>query len=347
MNPERAWLPDFCRLPRLAAALGIAQLLVLVLALAPQAQATWSRIEFFAASAFALWLALSSAVLLCVLRPHLNRLPFWLGVPLALAVAPGLAGIGAVLLREIEVGLRLDLGTQVDSTAFVLGPMAISALVAAVAIRYFYVRDQWQRQVEAQARAELQALQARIRPHFLFNMMNTIASLVHRDPDAAERAIEDTADLFRAALGRDKGDSSLDEELNLTRRYLAVEALRLGERLRVRWALREPLPNALPMPRLLLQPLVENAVIHGIARLAEGGEILIEGGVEGDRLRITIGNPAPPSRRHDRHPGHENHESHGQQNVNLRLQYHYGPKARMTATNREGYYLCDVSIPLP
>lgn len=341
MTTGQTWLADFCRLPRLAAALGIAQLLVLVLALSPSAQETWTRIEFLAASAFALWLALCSAVLLCALRKSLLRIPAWLGMPLALALPPVLAGVGALLLRQIEMGLNLGLIERVHSPAFVLGPMAISALVTAVALRYFYVRDQWQRQIQAQSRAELQALQARIRPHFLFNMMNTIAALVHRDPHAAERAIEDMADLFRAALGSSTSESTLDEELTLLRQYLAVEQLRLGERLSVRWELREPLPRDLPMPRLLLQPLVENAVVHGISRLAEGGEILIQGALDHGALRLVVGNPAPPPRERDSHNGH------AQQSVSLRLAHLYGPQAKMTASFADGYYLCELLIPLP
>lgn len=341
MTASRQWLPDLCRLPRMAAALGIAQLVVLVLALSPSAQETWTRAEFLAASAFALWLALTCAVLLCVLRKPLHRLPRWLAMPLAVLLAPALAAVGALLLRQIELGLDLGLSERVHSQAFVLGPVAISALIAAVTLRYFYVRDQWQAQVQSQSRAELQALQARIRPHFLFNMMNTIATLVHRDPDAAERAIEDMADLFRAALGAGKGESTLDEELTLVRQYLAVEQLRLGERLRVCWERGEMLPLTLPMPRLLLQPLVENAIVHGVARLAEGGEILIQANVVKGFLRLVVGNPAPPPRERDSHNGH------AQQSVSQRLAYLYGPRARMTGQYHEGYYLCEIMIPMP
>ena len=124
--------------------------------------------------------------------------------------------------------------------------------------------------MRASARAEADALQARIKPHFLFNSMNTIAGLVRRDPAVAERAVLDLSDLFRAALGAGEGESSLAEEVELAERYLSIEALRLGERLQVRWRRAEPLPWTLPLPRLVLQPLVENAVLHGISRLPAG-----------------------------------------------------------------------------
>ena len=134
-------------------------------------------------------------------------------------------------------------------------------------MRDFYVSDRWAAQIQANARVEADALQARIRPHFLFNSMNLIASLLRRDPLVAEQAVLDLSDLFRAALDAGEGDSTLRGKCELAQRYLAIESLRLGERLAVQWGREEPLPWTLPVPRLYLQPLVENAVLHGTARL--------------------------------------------------------------------------------
>lgn len=343
----RDWLPDFCRLPRLAAALGLAELVVLVLALAPSAQGAWSRAEFLIASGFALWLALTSAVVLCALRRPLGRLPRAVSVPLALAVPPLAAGLGAVLLRQIDLGLSLGLTAQHgDGAAFVRGAVLLGALIGAIALRYFYVQDQWRAQVDAHARAQVEALQARIRPHFLFNSMNTIASLIRRDAATAERAIEDLADLFRAALGAERGESNLAEELALVRRYLAIEQLRLGDRLQVRWELDPILPRDLAMPRLLLQPLAENAVLHGVARLAEGGEVHIavraDRAAQGGMLRVSLRNPAPPpSRERD-----GQRAGHAQVSVAQRLAYRYGSRAGMTAAYDAGYYRCELWLPL-
>lgn len=175
---------------------------------------------------------------------------------------------------------------------FTLGSAA-TALISALALRYFYVSDRWAAQVQANARAQADALQARIRPHFLFNSMNLIASLLHRDPAVAERAVLDLSDLFRAALGAGEGDSTLRDECELAERYLSIESLRLGERLQVRWQRDEPLPWDLPLPRLVLQPLVENAVLHGISRLPEGGTIELQLLREGNDLQIRVRNPAP------------------------------------------------------
>ena len=335
------WLPDLCRLPVLFAVMVVAELVVLVLALAPLAGDPWSIGRFAAASLFSQWLALSSAALLCVLRPWLARMPRRLGPLAAWSVPVAVAALGAWLVHQVDVGLGTGLTVPAASGGrFVAACAATAALIGAAALRYFYVQQQWRLQVQAQARAEVQALQARIRPHFLFNSMNSIASLVRRDPVTAERAIEDLSDLFRAALGAGQGEGTLGEELALCERYLAIEALRLGERLRVEWSLVEPLPRTLSMPRLALQPLLENAVVHGVARLADGGTIRIEAAVVERRLRLSVVNPVPPAA--PPQPGN----AHAQSGIAQRLAWHFGPEAKMTTRLAGGYYHCELSLPL-
>ncbi|WP_040145443.1 sensor histidine kinase, partial [Xanthomonas citri] len=251
--PQIAWMPDLCRLPRLGAMLGLAELVVLVVTLVPDAGAarsiTLSR--FLSASGLALWLALAVTVLLCVLRPTLSRLPPRLGGLSALLIAAVVAMFGAGIVHGLYAVLgQVPLGAQVGFWRFTLGSAATVVLITALALRYFYVSDRWEAQVQANARAEADALQARIRPHFLFNSMNLIASLLRRDPVVAEQAVLDLSDLFRAALGAGEGVSTLRAECELAERYLAIESLRLGERLQVRWHRQEPLPWDLPMPRL-------------------------------------------------------------------------------------------------
>ena len=138
--------------------------------------------------------------------------------------------------------------------------------------------------------SELQALQARIRPHFLFNTLNTGAALVHQQPEAAERLLLDLADLFRAALAGPR-QISLEDELSLARRYLEIEALRFGDRLRVRWELPRELP-AVTVPALSIQPLVENAIRHGVERLPSG-EIEVAVSTTPDTVIVRISNPVP------------------------------------------------------
>jgi two-component system, LytTR family, sensor histidine kinase AlgZ len=337
----RGWLPDLCRLPNLFSTLVASEVAVLVVAIAPHTGPGWSATQFIAASLLAQWLALCSAVLLCKTRGSLQGLPIMLGALAAWALPVLVAFLGSLLVHELDVALGTRLGLPAEyGLRFALHIAGIAALLAALLLRYFYVQEQWRDRASAQARAEVQALQARIRPHFLFNSMNTIASLVRRDPATAERVVEDLSELFRAALGTAAGESTLDEELLLCRRYLDIERLRLGDRLRTRWQVAESIPRELPMPRLLLQPLVENAVRHGVARLAQGGEIEIEVGTEGDLLRVAVRNPYPANDL----PSSGNR--HAQDSTAQRLGFRYGRRARMTVQDAGGYYLCVLHIPI-
>jgi two-component system sensor histidine kinase AlgZ len=336
------WLPDLCRLPRMGAMLGIAELAVVVIALAPDGEKDWEFGRFLSTSGYALWLALAVSVLLCVSRRPLSRLPQRTGALLAVGLATLAAGLAAAIVHSL---FAVALGDVNDSWPglwrFVSGSAAIVMLITALALRYFYVIDGWEAQVGANARAEADALQARIRPHFLFNSMNMIASLLRSDPAVAERAVLDLSDLFRAALGAGEGNSTLAEELELSERYLAIEQLRLGDRLQVAWRKTEPLPWSLPMPRLVLQPLLENAVLHGISRLPEGGTVAIDLAADEAALTILVRNPALQPDEPGLHGA-----GHAQRSIGHRLAYAFGPRARMAAGWQDGEYRCELTLPL-
>jgi len=336
------WLPDLCRLPRVAMFFGVAEIVVLVVALAPGGD-PWSLGRFASASGFALWLALSIAMLLCAARAPLSRLPLALGGLAAVACALLVTLVGAALVHELDLALGFALvPEEVGLGAFSGASAAIAALITAVVLRYLFVLDGWQAQVRASAQAQADALQARIRPHFLFNSLNAIVGLVRRDPALAERALLDLSDLFRAALGAGESGSNLREEVELAERYLAIESLRLGPRLQVHWDRPEPLPWTLPLPRLLLQPLVENAVLHGIARLPEGGTVAIALSCTDGLLRIRVGNPVPAQA--SAIPGHEG-ARHAQRSIGDRLAHAFGPRAGLTVDAREDYYSCELQVP--
>ncbi len=185
-----------------------------------------------------------------------------------------------------------------------------------------------EQQVKLRERSELQArldsLRARIRPHFLFNTMNSIASLIDSRPAAAEQAVEDLAELFRASLQDNYRDTTVSDELHLCRLYLGIEQLRLGDRLALDWSVDDSLSD-LPMPGLLLQPLVENAVYHGVAQLPQGGTIRIAVARLGELLQVTIENPVPAT------PGHTEGNHMALANIEQRLQGLFGEDASLAA----------------
>jgi two-component system, LytTR family, sensor histidine kinase AlgZ len=326
--------------------LGLAELAVVVIALAPEGGGLWSVDRFLAASAYALWLILTVSVLLCVSRGLLGRLPVAPGFVAAMA-ATGLVAVVASSIAHAVLATLYPAEPPPPFVRFVAGSSAITVLIVALALRYFHAVDRWQAQLSAQARAEADALQARIRPHFLFNSMNMIAGLVRRDPVVAERAVLDLSDLFRAALSAGEGRSTLADEVDLAERYLAIEALRLGPRLKVEWARHEPLPWDLPMPRLVLQPLLENAVLHGISRLPAGGCVQITLTAGDGTLSIRVRNPTqrPATGAASGRP-RANGTGHAQHNIAHRLAYAFGPSARMACGEQDGYYQCELSVPL-
>jgi two-component system sensor histidine kinase AlgZ len=335
---SRSHLPDFCRLPRIAAVCGITQLAVILLFLSPLGVYPASLTSFLAASAFAQWLALASALLLCKAGPVLSRFSSPLSYALAATLSGMLSALAAWLVYVLDREFQYRALQHLHPAQFCLGTALMMALLSAVMLRYFYVRDQWRDQVRANAKASLQALQARINPHFLFNSMNTIAALVRRDPRTAEAAIEDLSDLFRAALGDENAEATLAEELQIARQYLAIEQLRLGARLRMDWQLAADLPMQIRMPRLTLQPLFENAVIHGIAGLPEGGEIEVVAKAADGRVQLTISNPFPPG---NPTVGH----GHALDSIRRRLALYYGARASLTETAGNGRFSIRLGIP--
>lgn len=338
--PDRLSLPEFCSRGRLLAAIAAGQVVMLTIALAPTRAPRWDFTEFASASALATWIAIASAVALCKLRPWLLRLPPRVDFAAATLVPMGVALLGAGALNYIAASLGDFILDAEGNRHFVLTTAGLTGLIAAIALRYFAAQDRWKAQVQAVSQAQMDALQARIRPHFLFNSMNSIAALVRSDPAAAERAVEDLSELFRAALGQSGQRGMLADEITLAERFLGIEQLRLGPRLTVRWEAAPGLPMGLPLPRLVLQPLLENAVVHGIARLKEGGEIRIAMAVDGDTLRIEVGNPSPigvPSR-----PGN----GHALESIRQRLRHQFGADARMSAEASEGYYRVRLELPL-
>jgi len=207
-------------------------------------------------------------------------------------------------------------------------------------LRYFFVAHAWQRHVRAEARSRINALQARIRPHFLFNSMNTIASLTRTSPKLAEEAVEDLADLFRATLKDSDSPLRLKEELELSRMYQRIEALRLGDRLQVRWDIAE-LPMRALVPSLTIQPLLENAIYHGIETLDGGGTVAVQGRVDGDDLVVSVANPIPTDGRRAAREGNRT----ALENIRQRLRLAYGDRGRLDVVESPDRYEVTLRFP--
>jgi two-component system sensor histidine kinase AlgZ len=288
------YLPDVCESRAAFGIVLIVELTALVLALARQSDVGfWT--DLGRTSLFLLWIGLAGAAMLCWVRPALRRMSVARGSVVVLAMVAALISIVSVCTYELgRASWARDTSTAglfpLDLVAFLARNVSIGLIVTALALRYFYVTHQWRLNVEMQAAARVHALQARIRPHFLFNSMNTIASLTRTDPSRAEQAVQDLADLFRANLSEKRNVITLEQELEVGRTYQRIEQLRLGSRLQVSWNI-DSLPRDALVPGLMLQPLLENAIYHGIEPQAGGGTVTVAGEVSAGLITIVVRNP--------------------------------------------------------
>jgi two-component system sensor histidine kinase AlgZ len=222
---------------------------------------------------------------------------------------------------------------------FLLRNAGITFVVTALALRYFYVTHEWRHNVELQAKARVYALQARIRPHFLFNSMNTIAALTRSNPARAEEAVQDLADLFRANLNEKRNQIALAEEIDVALTYQRMEQLRLGDRLRVEWKI-DSLPTDALVPGLTLQPLLENAIYHGIEPRAEGGVVTVTGEFNKGMITIVVRNPVPPANLTVRDGNRL-----ALANIKERLDLMYGERATVKAGRFDDQYIVTLRFP--
>jgi len=237
---------------------------------------------------FVVWVTFLSLAIVCRLQIH-----GLVESPLHLATAVVSVFSLVVLTTSLAVAWLIPFDSLPDPSWLVLRNTTLAALLSLVLARFLVLQANWKSQVAAESAARLDALQARIQPHFLFNALNTIAELVHSRPEQAEEALLDLSDLLRTGL-RSEARHTLDQELALVRGYLRIEGLRLGERLDVEWSIDESVDLMTEIPALLIQPLVENAVLHGIASLPDGGRLTIRlEPARFGRAQIIVENPLP------------------------------------------------------
>jgi two-component system sensor histidine kinase AlgZ len=268
---------------------------------------------------------IASLLLLSAANPWLARLPYWIAVTVM--------GVGVMWLTASVEWLRASVEPE---SLGIIRAAGFALLVTAFLAGYFHLRNRAFSPALAEAR--LQALQARIRPHFLYNTLNAVLSLIRRDPKRAEVALEDLAELYRMVMADVKNLTTLAQELDLTRQYLDLEQLRLGQRLVVQWKTDEAPRDAL-VPPLLLQPLVENAVYHGVEPGTGPGTIEIAIRRERDRVHLKLTNPY--------HPEHQHRQGNriALANIRERLALHFDVEAKLESGVQGENYEIAIVIP--
>lgn len=326
-------IPDLCQINSVLFTLILTQFLAFFIALISTqgSLVDWEILGLYSIYCHAL--VLSFSVCICLTRKFLFDAPakwitlYYLGVNLLLTLL--ISWFGSQVIMP---------GIVSHPILFVVKSMLVSLVLAAITLRYFFLRQDWQRQRQAELQARIQSLQARIRPHFLFNSMNSIASLIMTDPQRAEDAVLDLSALFRATLNNQKTMIPIGEELKLCRQYLNIEGIRLGDRLQVEWQL-ENLDLNFPIPPLLLQPLFENAIYHGIQPLEKGGQIKVMSQITKGQLYILISNPV--EQLESTHRGNRI----ALNNIQSRLQAIYGEDAILKTSRLDGVFTVTIRIP--
>jgi two-component system sensor histidine kinase AlgZ len=289
-------------------------------------------------SLFIQWVALVSAGLLCALRPRLRRFS---------DASAGLISYFLILAVTLIAALSAQMFERVVNPfittidwKMIAYSMTVSAILSAFWLRLFYLQAQYRLRLQAETEARLDALQARIKPHFLFNSMNILSSLITIKPELAEQVVDDLSALFRASLTEHDKVISLEKEVDICKHYVHIESLRLGERLQVDWQIDADLKRY-KIPPLTLQPLIENSVYHGIQPLVEGGTITIKITADSRVIRLEITNPYKPGHQ----KSFEGHQV-ATENIRDRLKLLFGDEVVFERKELTNQYQVTLTLPV-
>jgi two-component system sensor histidine kinase AlgZ len=320
-------LPDLRNLGVSLRILIVVNLLALIAAILQTSSLNQAIVRLTELSVLLQPVLLISLLLFYAAWPVLRRMPYQ-------------GGVALILLSELGLTWLIH---QTGVTLFgpdALPPLSrvwlLTLIVTLLVLGYFNLRQRALSPAISEAR--MQALQARIRPHFLFNSINAVLSIVRSDPRRAETALEDMADLFRVLMAENRELVPLAQEIALCRQYLALEKLRLEERLKIEWQIDNVPPDAL-IPPLILQPLLENAVYHGVEPQPEGGTVTIQMQASSKEVHISLRNPYGAAGQH--------HAGNGMalNNIRERLALHFDAEASLKCRNEGGQYQVDIIIP--
>ncbi|MDQ7049066.1 MAG: histidine kinase [Enterobacterales bacterium] len=331
------FLPDFCRVESVLMVVLVGELLAVIFTMLalPNVSNNWQLLGLYSISIQCI--SLPSVLILCLFRPTLARLSDIVAGFLSLMVILSMTFVYSNITLVYYYGGIFDLTEELQRQFFIKN-LVVAGLIGSVLLRYFYLQQQYRKQIALESSARLEALQARIRPHFLFNSMNVIASLTRIDPRKAETAIEDLSDLIRATLDNKNELIHLKTELENGKKYLSIEVLRLGERLAVNWQVDDDCLSVM-VPPLSVQPLLENAVYHGIQMVTKGGAIDIKIHKDDHLLFISVANP---KQKNVHHKG----QGIALNNISQRLEVLFGERAKLERKSTDSSYQVTMSIPL-
>lgn len=337
---DAGFLPNFCSGPIVLNVILVAQFLAVAITVIMPPLTQRVFLDLFLVSLFVQWIALASISVLCVAGPFLNSL----SERRALIMAYLLLLCVTWLVGECALWLlsRFEIISSVRPTwyaYFHVQNLTVSAIVNVLVLRYLMARHQLQSETRKVERARAEILRQKIRPHFLFNSMNIIASLTRRAPAKAETAIEDMSDLFRVMVDDTDDLSPVHNEISIARKYLKLERLRLDRRLKVGWKT-QGLPRTARTPALTLQLLLEHVVHNVVEQMEDIGEVNVTVRFN-DRSELVIEVTAPfPD---DESAGRV--DTAGLDNIRLRLSDHYGDRADMKVETGGGRISIRISHP--
>ncbi len=322
-----ARLPNFCNLGTMLRVVIMVNILCFAAALVRVDKSGGLWTQFLVISTIAQPAIIVSLLVNCGLRRLFAKLPYW---PSVLLLVLAEAAIAIVFWWWLETLSPLESSVTWWQYAALFG------FAVAVMLVYFDLRSRALSPALTEAR--LQALQARIRPHFLFNSLNAVLSLIRTEPRRAERVLEDMSELFRVLMADNRKLTPLADEIELCQRYLEIEQIRLGDRLRVRWNIDSTPTNAL-VPPLILQPLIENAVYHGIEPLNVPGELVIDVTARAKQVEIRLANPYQAS------STHVSGNRMAIANIKERLQLHFDAEASLRTDIAQDRYTVTITMP--
>ncbi|MBL4743573.1 MAG: histidine kinase [Cycloclasticus sp.] len=340
LTNQQYFLPDMCRAKNVLYLTLVSQLLAIVLALNTSfiTGDFWTTLSLNAL--FILWVAFTCAAIFCSFKQRINQ---WAPMKICLLMFFAI-NITTLLITWIITSLLPQLELFIQPTqqhmSIYLRNSGISAIFSLILLRFLYIQFQWRKQVKAEAEARLDALQARIRPHFLFNSLNTIASLTRIDPVLAESITEDLASLFRANMQTADRLIPIEQELDLIKQYLNIEQTRLGSRLKININT-SSIPTDALIPPLSIQPLVENAVYHGIEPSKNGGTLDITGQFDNNIITLSIKNSMGNGQQTSSRPS--NHMA--IDNIRLRMQSCFPEQSTLTVSSSDNVFHTQLKFP--